>query len=85
MTRNKPGAMKGRLMKAVKQNRRVPSWVMMKTNRRFLRHPKRRNWSCPTTTDGSPTREPNSTDLTRGSREHHHCATSLVLDSNAYV
>ncbi len=44
MTRNKPSAMKARLMKAVKQNRRVPAWVMMRTNRNFLRHPKRRNW-----------------------------------------
>jgi len=44
MTRNKPHAMKSRLLKAGKQNRRVPAWVMMKTNRQFLRHPKRRNW-----------------------------------------
>jgi large subunit ribosomal protein L39e len=44
MTRNKPAAMKGRLLKAVKQNRRVPAWVMMKTNRQFLRHPKIRSW-----------------------------------------
>ncbi len=44
MTRNKPHAMKIRLLKAGKQNRRVPAWVMMKTNRQFLRHPQRRNW-----------------------------------------
>jgi large subunit ribosomal protein L39e len=44
MTRNKPSAMKIRLMKAVKQNRRVPAWVMLRTNRNFLRHPKRRSW-----------------------------------------
>ncbi|MCQ5375159.1 MAG: 50S ribosomal protein L39e [Methanomassiliicoccales archaeon] len=44
MTRNKPSAMKSRLMKATKQNRRVPAWVMIRTNRNFLRHPKRRNW-----------------------------------------
>lgn len=44
MTRNKPTAMKRRLMRKVKQNRRVPAWVMMKTNRGFTRHPKRRNW-----------------------------------------
>ncbi len=44
MTRNKPHAMKMRLLKAGKQNRRVPAWVMMKTNRRFLNHPQRRNW-----------------------------------------
>ncbi len=44
MTRNKPPAMKARLNKARKQNRRVPAWVMIRTNRKFLRHPKRRNW-----------------------------------------
>jgi len=43
MTTNKPAAKKLRLMRAVKQNRRVPAWVMMRTNRTFLRHPKRRN------------------------------------------
>ncbi|KQM09822.1 MAG: 50S ribosomal protein L39e [Candidatus Methanomethylophilaceae archaeon] len=44
MTNNKPPAMKARLNKAGKQNRRVPAWVMMRTNRQFLRHPKRRSW-----------------------------------------
>jgi len=44
MTRNKPTAMKTRLLRAVKSNRRVPAWVMMRTNRTFLRHPKRRSW-----------------------------------------
>ncbi|MDD3399402.1 MAG: 50S ribosomal protein L39e [Candidatus Methanomethylophilaceae archaeon] len=44
MTRNKPPAMKTRLNKANKQNRRVPAWVMIRTNRNFLRHPKRRSW-----------------------------------------
>lgn len=44
MSRNKPLAKKLRLQKAEKMNRRVPSWVMMKTNRKFVRHPKRRNW-----------------------------------------
>ncbi|HDM36203.1 MAG TPA: 50S ribosomal protein L39e [Candidatus Syntrophoarchaeum butanivorans] len=33
-----------RLAKAVKQNRRVPVWVIVKTNRGVLTHPKRRNW-----------------------------------------
>ncbi|MDD4455028.1 MAG: 50S ribosomal protein L39e, partial [Candidatus Methanomethylophilaceae archaeon] len=28
--------MKARLNKAGKQNRRVPAWVMMRTNRQFL-------------------------------------------------
>ncbi len=36
--------MKTRLNKATKQNRRVPAWVMIRTNRQFLRHPKRRSW-----------------------------------------
>jgi large subunit ribosomal protein L39e len=44
MARNKPLGKKMRLMKAAKQNRRVPAWVMQRTNRRFLRHPKRRMW-----------------------------------------
>ena len=44
MARNKPCAKKLRLLKAMKQNRRVPAWVMMRTGRRFLRHPKRRMW-----------------------------------------
>jgi len=44
MTTNKPPAMKSRLNKATNQNRRVPAWVMMRTNRNFLRHPKRRSW-----------------------------------------
>jgi large subunit ribosomal protein L39e len=44
MTTNKPPAMKSRLNKATNQNRRVPAWVMIRTNRNFLRHPKRRSW-----------------------------------------
>ncbi len=44
MAKNKPPAMKGRLMRADKTNRRVPAWVMIRTNRNVLRHPKRRNW-----------------------------------------
>ncbi|HHT74846.1 MAG: 50S ribosomal protein L39e [Methanomassiliicoccaceae archaeon] len=44
MATNKPAAMKKRLMRAEKSNRRVPAWVMMRTNRTFLRHPKRRSW-----------------------------------------
>ena len=42
MSSTKAPAMKQRLNKKVKQNRRVPAWVM--TNRQFLRHPKRRSW-----------------------------------------
>lgn len=44
MARNKPKAKKIRLLKKVKSNRRVPAWVMQRTSRRFLRHPKRRSW-----------------------------------------
>jgi len=44
MARNKPTAMKARLMRAEKSNRRVPAWVMIRTNRNVLRHPKRRSW-----------------------------------------
>lgn len=44
MARNKPAAKKARLNRKVKQNRRVPAWVMQRTNRRFTRHPKRRTW-----------------------------------------
>ncbi|MDH4123543.1 MAG: 50S ribosomal protein L39e [Thermoplasmata archaeon] len=44
MARNKPFARKLRLTRATKSNRRVPAWVMIRTNRNFLRHPKRRHW-----------------------------------------
>jgi len=44
MARNKPLAKKKRLLKAMKSNRRVPAWIIMRTNRRFLQHPKRRHW-----------------------------------------
>ncbi len=44
MAKNRPAGKKHRLMKAVKQNRRVPAWVMQRTDRKFLRHPKRRSW-----------------------------------------
>jgi len=33
-----------RLIKANKQNRRIPAWVMVKTNRHVTTHPKRRHW-----------------------------------------
>jgi large subunit ribosomal protein L39e len=33
-----------RLAKAFNQNRRVPSWVIVKTMRRVVTHPKRRHW-----------------------------------------
>ena len=44
MSSTKAPAMKQRLNKKDKQNRRVPAWVMIRTNRQFLRHPKRRSW-----------------------------------------
>jgi len=44
MSRNKPLAKKLRLAKAYKQNRRIPVWVIVKTNRKVLTHPKRRHW-----------------------------------------
>ncbi|MCJ7445622.1 MAG: 50S ribosomal protein L39e [Methanotrichaceae archaeon] len=33
-----------RLAKASNQNRRVPAWVIVKTMRRVVSHPKRRHW-----------------------------------------
>ncbi len=42
--RRKSLARKVRLFKAVKSNRRVPAWVIQRTNRAVTRHPKRRTW-----------------------------------------
>ncbi|DAC36908.1 MAG: 50S ribosomal protein L39e [Candidatus Thalassarchaeaceae archaeon] len=44
MARHKPFAKKQRLIKATKQNRRVPVWVMLRTNRNTVSHPKRHHW-----------------------------------------
>jgi len=44
MSRNRPLAKKLRLAKANKQNRRIPVWVMVKTNRKVRSHPKMRQW-----------------------------------------
>ncbi len=44
MARNKSFAKKIRLGKANKQNRRVPVWVIAKTNLSVRRHPKMRHW-----------------------------------------
>ncbi|MDP6156722.1 MAG: 50S ribosomal protein L39e [Candidatus Thermoplasmatota archaeon] len=44
MATHKTYAKKKRLLRAGKSNRRVPAWVMQRTARKFLRHPKRRNW-----------------------------------------
>lgn len=35
---------KRRLAKKANQNRRVPVWVIVRTNRKFQTHPKRRHW-----------------------------------------
>ena len=42
--RRKSSARKTRLLKAVRSNRRVPAWVIQRTNRTVTRHPKRRSW-----------------------------------------
>jgi len=44
MSTHKTLPKKIRLNKATRINRRVPAWIMIKTNRRFTRHPKTRNW-----------------------------------------
>jgi large subunit ribosomal protein L39e len=44
MARNKPTAKKMRLNKVTKQNKRVPVWVVMRTNRKVNTHPKRHMW-----------------------------------------
>lgn len=44
MSRNKPLGKKLRLAKAIKNNRRVPLWAMIKTNRKLKNKPKPRHW-----------------------------------------
>ncbi len=44
MSRNKHVARKYRMMHETKRNRRVPAWVVMRTQRKFQWHPHRRNW-----------------------------------------
>ncbi|MDD4497752.1 MAG: 50S ribosomal protein L39e [Methanosarcinaceae archaeon] len=43
MSHNMKGQ-KMRLAKAHNQNTRVPMWVIVKTNRKVVTHPKRRHW-----------------------------------------
>ncbi|AKJ40156.1 MAG TPA: 50S ribosomal protein L39e [Methanosarcina vacuolata] len=43
MSHNMKGQ-KIRLAKAHKQNTRVPVWVIVKTNRKVVSHPRRRHW-----------------------------------------
>ncbi len=44
MSRNKPLGKKLRLMNRIKSNRRVPGWVMLRTDRHVTQNPKRKNW-----------------------------------------
>ena len=44
MARNKSSARKAVLAKALRQNRRLPIFVMARTNRRITRNPKARSW-----------------------------------------
>lgn len=44
MASHKPGPKKQRLMRAEKSNRRVPAWIIIRTGRKFMRHPKQRSW-----------------------------------------
>jgi large subunit ribosomal protein L39e len=44
MARYKPYPKKIRLAKKGRINQTVPTWVIMKTNRKFTSHPKRRQW-----------------------------------------
>ncbi|MGD9131843.1 MAG: 50S ribosomal protein L39e [Candidatus Bathyarchaeota archaeon] len=44
MARNKPTAKKRRLIKAGKEKKPVPTWVIAKTNGRVRTNPKRRRW-----------------------------------------
>lgn len=44
MTRNKPHAKKKRIIKRIKQNGTVPTWVIIKTDRKVRTNPKRRQW-----------------------------------------
>ena len=44
MSRNKTPAMKGKLGRKLKQNRRVPLFVIAKTNRKVTQNVRRRSW-----------------------------------------
>ncbi|MHB8395925.1 MAG: 50S ribosomal protein L39e [Thermoplasmataceae archaeon] len=44
MSRNKELGRKIRILKKIKSNRRVPGWVMMRTDRKFTQNEKRRHW-----------------------------------------
>ena len=44
MARNKQFPRKLRYAREMKSNSPVPSWAVIRTNRRFRTHPKRRRW-----------------------------------------
>lgn len=44
MTSRKTSGEKIRYMKRLKQNAPPPTWVTVKTNRKVITNPKRRNW-----------------------------------------
>ena len=44
MAKVKDTSKKNRLIKATKQARSVPTWVIVRTNRKVRSNPKRRNW-----------------------------------------
>ncbi|MGP6220602.1 50S ribosomal protein L39e [Caldiplasma sukawensis] len=44
MSRNKETGRKIRLLKKMKQNRRVPGWVILRTDRKVTQNPYSRNW-----------------------------------------
>ncbi len=44
MPSRKTSGVKIRLLKQVKQNFSVPTWVIVRTKRRVRTHPKKRNW-----------------------------------------
>ncbi|MHA1303539.1 MAG: 50S ribosomal protein L39e [Candidatus Heimdallarchaeaceae archaeon] len=44
MARHKVISRKLRYAKKMKSNTPVPSWIVIRTNRRVRTHPKRRNW-----------------------------------------
>ncbi|MCL4356488.1 MAG: 50S ribosomal protein L39e [Candidatus Thermoplasmatota archaeon] len=44
MSRNKELGRKIRLMKRTRENRRVPGWVLMRTDRKVNQNVNRRNW-----------------------------------------
>ena len=44
MARVKDTSKKNRLISATKRSRSVPTWVIVKTNRKVRNNPKQRNW-----------------------------------------